>query len=167
VESLLELARLEEERVTVVAGHVQLKPLIMGTLQLFANEASQRNIVIEVIGEDVAALAHPGLLERALANVLDNALKYSDVGTKVVIGLEVQNHEIVIAVRDQGSGIETTHLERIFERFYRVDRSRSRKIGGTGLGLALVKHIMNALGGKVSVASIPGQGSEFRLHLLR
>jgi two-component system, OmpR family, phosphate regulon sensor histidine kinase PhoR len=72
---------------------------------------------------------------------------------------------VAIRVQDQGCGIEKKHLERLFERFYRVDRGRSRKLGGTGLGLAIVKHIMQAHGGSVSVESLPNQGSTFTLHI--
>jgi two-component system phosphate regulon sensor histidine kinase PhoR len=72
---------------------------------------------------------------------------------------------VAIEVADQGIGIEAHHRERIFERFYRVDKARSRELGGTGLGLAIVKHIAHALGGEVSVDSVPGSGSTFRIHL--
>jgi two-component system phosphate regulon sensor histidine kinase PhoR len=95
-----------------------------------------------------------------VVNLIDNAINYSEEGKSVTIKAEENRQEILIQVQDQGSGIERKHLDRIFERFYRVDKSRSRKLGGTGLGLAIVKHIVQAHGGRVS-ESQPGRGSTF------
>jgi len=83
----------------------------------------------------------------------------------VTIEVTRSESEIIIAVKDHGSGIDARHLPRIFERFYRVDKARSREVGGTGLGLAIVKHVALAHGGQVSVDSIPGKGSTFRIHI--
>lgn len=107
----------------------------------------------------------PPLLEQAVINLVDNAIKYSEIGGKVDVLVQSNGREISIAVRDQGCGIAAEHLPRLFERFYRVDRARSRKLGGTGLGLAIVKHIVQAHGGQVMVNSTPGAGSEFTIHL--
>jgi len=100
-------------------------------------------------------------------NLLDNAVKYSEPGKRIWVQTDATPQETLIRVRDEGCGIEKQHLERLFERFYRVDKARSRKLGGTGLGLAIVKHIMEAHGGRVSVQSQPGRGSTFTLHLPR
>ena len=104
-------------------------------------------------------------LERALVNLLDNALKYSDPASEVHVEAVRTPHEILIHVRDQGCGIEAEHLDRLFERFYRVDKARSRKLGGTGLGLAIVKHIALVHGGRVEIESEIGKGSTFRIML--
>jgi two-component system phosphate regulon sensor histidine kinase PhoR len=101
------------------------------------------------------------LLEQAVANLIDNACKHSPPGATVWVDGEQRRDEVVICVRDQGCGIEEHHLPRLFERFYRVDKSRSRKLGGTGLGLAIVKHISQAHHGQVRVESTPDQGSKF------
>jgi two-component system, OmpR family, sensor histidine kinase SenX3 len=101
----------------------------------------------------------------ALFNLLDNAVKYSEEGGKVEFSAEVEGFHVVITVRDSGIGIPTRDTERIFERFYRVDRTRSRATGGTGLGLAIVRHVAQAHGGEVSVNSEEGIGSAFRLKL--
>ena len=101
----------------------------------------------------------------ALFNLLDNAVKYSEEGGKVEFSAEVEGFHVVIAVRDHGIGIPSRDLERIFERFYRVDRTRSRATGGTGLGLAIVRHTAQAHGGEVSVESEEGAGSVFKLKL--
>jgi two-component system phosphate regulon sensor histidine kinase PhoR len=98
---------------------------------------------------------------------LDNAVKYSEPGKSVWVEMDKTEKDVLIRVRDEGCGIEKQYQERLFERFYRVDKARSRKLGGTGLGLAIVKHIMEAHGGRVSVESQPGRGSTFTLHLPR
>jgi two-component system phosphate regulon sensor histidine kinase PhoR len=105
------------------------------------------------------------LLEQAIVNLVDNAIKYSDTGKEVQVEVRQGASELTIGVRDKGCGIEKEHLPRIFERFYRVDKARSRKMGGTGLGLAIVKHILLVHNGTVTVESIPGEGSTFTIHL--
>ena len=99
----------------------------------------------------------------AVSNLLDNAVKYSEAGGTVDVETEMWGGQVVITVRDQGIGVPTRDHERIFERFYRVDQARSRDTGGTGLGLSIVRHVAQAHGGDVSVESIEGQGSTFRL----
>ncbi|HEX9467176.1 MAG TPA: ATP-binding protein [Acidimicrobiia bacterium] len=101
----------------------------------------------------------------AVSNLLDNAVKYSESGGTVEIKTEMRGGQLVISVRDSGIGVPTRDHERIFERFYRVDHARSRDTGGTGLGLSIVRHVAQAHGGDVTVESIEGQGSTFRLVL--
>jgi two-component system sensor histidine kinase SenX3 len=101
----------------------------------------------------------------AVANLLDNAVKYSEQGEPVEVEATADDGVIFISVRDHGIGIPARDLERIFERFYRVDRARSRATGGTGLGLSIVRHVAQAHGGDVTVESIEGEGSTFRLRL--
>ncbi len=101
----------------------------------------------------------------AITNLLDNAVKYSEAGHPVQLSAEAGDEYVCIVVRDAGIGIPSRDLERIFERFYRVDRARSRATGGTGLGLSIVRHIAQAHGGDVTVASREGEGSTFRLKL--
>ena len=105
------------------------------------------------------------LLEQALVNLVDNAVKYSDEGKSVKIECRDDDDTYIIDVIDEGQGIEKIHHSRIFERFYRVDKSRSSKMGGTGLGLSIVKHIADVHGGSVSMISAPGKGSTFTIHL--
>ena len=101
-----------------------------------------------------------------MVNLVDNAIKYSPAGSTVAGRLRGDaTTSSSISVRDQGPGIPREHLPRLFERFYRVDKARSRDLGGTGLGLAIVKHIAQAHGGRVSVDSALGEGSTFRIHL--
>src|SRR5262249_16008162 len=112
---------------------------------------------------DVEIFCDPRQLRSALVNLLDNAIKYSGPGDPVEIGASVVDDRVAFVVRDHGIGIPTRDLERIFERFYRVDRARSRETGGTGLGLAIVRHVAQAHGGDVTVQSREGEGSTFTL----
>ncbi len=105
------------------------------------------------------------LLEQAVVNLLDNAVKYSNNNSKVAVNAYGTENDAVIEVIDEGRGIEKEHLPRLFERFYRVDKARSRQQGGTGLGLAIVKHIIQAHRGSVGVESTPGKGSVFTIKL--
>ncbi|RMD56100.1 MAG: PAS domain-containing sensor histidine kinase, partial [Nitrospirae bacterium] len=106
-----------------------------------------------------------GLLEQAIVNLIDNAIKYSNPNSSVEIIAERREHWCVIDVKDYGCGISEEHLPRLFERFYRVDKARSRKLGGTGLGLSIVKHIVRIHRGKVGVKSTPKKGSTFSIYL--
>jgi two-component system phosphate regulon sensor histidine kinase PhoR len=104
-------------------------------------------------------------MENALTNLLDNAVKYTPEGGRVGVGLRFGDERVWISVSDTGIGIPSADLDRIFERFYRVDKGRSRAMGGTGLGLAIVRHVVEAHGEKVSVESEVGQGTTFSLSL--
>jgi two-component system sensor histidine kinase SenX3 len=104
-------------------------------------------------------------LVSAVTNLLDNAVKYSEPGEPVEVDATVEVATVCISVRDHGIGIPSRDLERIFERFYRVDRARSRATGGTGLGLSIVRHVAQAHGGDVTVESVEGEGSTFRLRV--
>ena len=172
IEDLLALSRIEriEESSDLSLETISLIEVInaaIGSCQLRANE---RAIAVSVDCDPAVIVAvNPPLLEQALINLIDNAIKYSDPGKTVRIAVTLkEDHDdrsITIAVADEGSGIDEQYLPRIFERFYRVDRGRSRKLGGTGLGLSIVKHIVQAHGGSVDVKSTPGVGSVFALHL--
>jgi len=117
------------------------------------------------VDPSLSAWVNAPLLEQALGNLLDNAIKYSPSGVEVDIFTERADDMVRIHVRDRGCGIAPEHQKRLFQRFYRVDRARSRALGGTGLGLAIVKHIVLAHRGSVEIASDPGVGSTFTLCL--
>ena len=104
-------------------------------------------------------------LEQVMVNLLDNAIKYTQQGGRVGVSASARSGEIKVDVRDTGIGIPKADIPRIFERFYRVDKARSREVGGTGLGLAIVKHIIQGLNGNVRVQSEQGKGSTFSFTL--
>jgi two-component system phosphate regulon sensor histidine kinase PhoR len=170
VEDLLSLSRIEEEteKEQIILEEKPVKEVLTGALQLCQVKAEPKQIRMELsCRDDVVARINSSLLEQAVVNLLDNAIKYSESGKSIWVQADATPQEILIRVRDEGCGIEKKHQERLFERFYRVDKARSRKLGGTGLGLAIVKHIMEAHGGRVSVESQLGRGSTFTLHLPR
>jgi two-component system phosphate regulon sensor histidine kinase PhoR len=168
IEDLLSLSRIERqaEREEILLQEGAIKDVLQTAIQVCQVKAAPKHIRLDLSCEEgLTAKINPALLEQAVVNLLDNAIKYSDAESAVTVAATTQDHEVMIAVVDHGSGIEKRHLDRLFERFYRVDRARSRKLGGTGLGLAIVKHIIQAHGGRVSVESQPGKGSTFTLHL--
>jgi two-component system phosphate regulon sensor histidine kinase PhoR len=168
IEDLLCLAKIEQTATAadVVLQTCRLRDVLQAAIGECVPRATERQIAIRLSCEaELLAQANPALLEQAVMNLLDNALKYSDPESEVHVEALRQGRETLIHVHDQGCGIEEEHLDRLFERFYRVDKARSRKLGGTGLGLAIVKHIVNAHGGHVTVVSSPGQGSTFTIHL--
>lgn len=168
LEDLLMLSRLEEDGGTHAEAFslINLASVILSAIEICESRANEKQIRIVFAPQgDITLLGNSSLLEQAVVNLIDNAIKYSEAEREVVISLSQNAKETCIAVRDQGIGIEAHHLSRIFERFYRVDRARSRRAGGTGLGLAIVKHIAHVHGGHATVASTPGEGSTFTIHL--
>lgn len=168
VEDLLTLARIEADgqQKAIPLGAAAIKPILQAAAEVCHRQARDKAISLAVECDDaLEAPVNPALLEQAVVNLVDNAVKYSPDGQTVRIEAAPGDGEIVIRVRDRGCGIGQEHLPRIFERFYRVDKARSRKLGGTGLGLAIVKHIAQIHGGRATVESTLGQGSTFAIHL--
>ncbi len=168
IEDLLSLSRIEQdgERREIVLEKGLVRGVVQAAVQACRLAAESKQIRIEVASEETLyARFNAELLEQAVVNLLDNAIKYSEPGSAVEVAAQRANGDVVIAVRDYGCGIPKEHLSRIFERFYRVDKARSRKMGGTGLGLAIVKHIVQAHGGQVNVESTVGKGSTFTIRL--
>ncbi|MBW1851992.1 MAG: PAS domain-containing protein [Deltaproteobacteria bacterium] len=168
VEDLLSLSRIEQEAEdnVILRYNGQITDVLVKAIQLCEIKASTKKIHVELsCDENLKAEMNHELLEQAVVNLIDNAIKYSDEEGVVRVEATQKDGEILIEVIDQGCGIEKKYLSRIFERFYRVDKGRSRKLGGTGLGLAIVKHILQAHGGRVTVESSPLKGSTFCLHL--
>ena len=168
IEDLLNLSKIEQESEQDGISLVESRmcDILQNALQVCHVAIADKKIEIETSCTDsIKANVDPTLLEQAIVNLLDNAVKYSaDVGT---IRLQVSEEKefVIIAVQDHGCGISKKHLPRLFERFYRVDKARSRQMGGTGLGLAIAKHIAQAHGGDISVESAPGKGSTFSIQL--
>jgi two-component system phosphate regulon sensor histidine kinase PhoR len=168
IEDLLSLSRIEqeEENQEIILSKGPIRDVLSVAIQVSQVKATPKNIRMTLVcSKDLMGKINPPLLEQAVVNLLDNAIKYSDQDSTISVEAEQTDGEITITVRDQGCGIEKAHIPRLFERFYRVDKARSRKLGGTGLGLAIVKHIAQAHHGHVTVESTPGKGSIFSLHL--
>jgi len=139
--------------------------LTQTVVDLCREEAVKKNISIEVrpFNESLKARMNHQLLEQALVNLVNNAVKYSEPDKTVEIDIGVSKTQISISVKDNGYGIPQNHIERLFERFYRVDKARTRQEGGTGLGLAIVKHIAQVHNGEVNAISEFGKGSLFTI----
>lgn len=164
---LLTLSRIEggEERASIEMETVALRDILENAVQLCAKKAAAREVAVDLdCDPGLRARVNASLLEQAVANLVDNAVKFSPAGSRVVVRGEA-GEEVVVRVEDQGCGIPPEHLPRLFERFYRVDKARSRSLGGTGLGLAIASHVVTAHGGRVGVTSTPGAGSVFSLYL--
>ena len=168
IDDLLSLSRLEQDDQEGVLdrARVNVRETLKRATDACATVASERQIRLELdCGDGLVGVFNSPLVEQAITNLIDNAVKYSDPDSVVRIGARRVGHATEITVRDHGSGIEAHHLDRLFERFYRVDKARSRKLGGTGLGLAIVKHIALAHGGSVQVESKLGVGTTFTLKI--
>jgi two-component sensor histidine kinase len=169
IDDLLALSRIEqaEGMGDLPLEQVPVADVLAAVVAECRPRADERSITIEVDSPPaLGAEVNAPLLEQALINLVDNALKYSEPGGRVVVAVApTVDGMLEWLVRDQGSGIGAEHLPRLFERFYRVDKGRSRRLGGTGLGLSIVKHIVQAHGGTVAVESTPGVGSTFRVFL--
>ncbi len=170
IEDLLRLSRIEQEsergEIPLEIGH--LREVLAAAITSAEQQARARNITINLSCDPaLQARINAPLLEQAVFNLIENAVKYSDPDTQIAVGASLSDRQVTITVRDQGYGIAKEHFPRLFERFYRVDRARSRSQGGTGLGLAIVKHIVLAHGGNVTVQSEIGQGSTFTITLAK
>ena len=168
IEDLLSLSRIEQSEGTgdLPREPVQVAELLATVVSDCLPRASDRSILLHVdCDASLVAELNAPLLEQALINLVDNAVKYSGSGSEVRVTATAEDGGVRIAIRDEGCGIDAEHLPRLFERFYRVDKARSRQLGGTGLGLSIVKHIVQAHGGTVTVVSEPGVGSTFTVLL--
>jgi two-component system phosphate regulon sensor histidine kinase PhoR len=166
IDDILELSAIEAGTAAVKARPVRLRSMIGDVLTALAARAAERNVALHNdVGEEVVVQADARRLEQMLTNLCDNAVKFNAEGGAVRITHERAAGRDRISVADMGEGIAPAHIHRIFERFYRVDRARSRALGGTGLGLAIVKHLARAHGGEATVCSTPGRGSTFTIEL--
>jgi two-component system sensor histidine kinase SenX3 len=168
IDDLLELSRIEIDE-TFEHEVVHVDDVVAEAVQRIRPGAEQHGIALQAqdVSRDVTIIGDRRQLVSALFNLLDNAVKYSESGSPVEITVGAGETEVEIAVRDHGVGIPPRDIDRIFERFYRVDRARSRETGGTGLGLAIVRHVAVNHDGDVRVESRQGVGSTFTLTLPR
>lgn len=165
VAELLTLSRLESQGNLPEASSVDLCEIIRSHFQILLQAAEEKgiNVELDLPKTAVTVFGDEEALRQMMSNLLDNAFKYTPNDGQVWVRLKKANDNAIVEVQDTGIGIESKDQDRIFERFYRVDKARSRGLGGTGLGLAIVKHIALAHGATVTVESIPGQGSTFQV----
>lgn len=162
IEDLLTISELESGRIRLQLQPVALKPLVDKLCEDFKPRAASRDVTLVNEVPDLTANADSDRVQQVISNLVDNAIKYGgSEGTVTIRGRTGQDGTIELCVADNGPGIPEDARERIFERFYRLDKARSREQGGTGLGLSIVKHIIQCHGGKVWVESEPGKGSRF------
>ena len=176
IDDILELGQIEAGNVQVRAELVELAPIVGDVIASLATKATAQSVVVtNGVAREAIVYADARRLEQMLTNLVENAIKFNREHGTVTIkfergdrGFETQAETTgrdKIIVADSGEGIPAQHLARLFERFYRVDRARSRDLGGIGLGLAIVKHLARAHGGEVSVTSELGKGSTFIIEL--
>jgi two-component system, OmpR family, phosphate regulon sensor histidine kinase PhoR len=165
---LLVLSRIERgsEDQLIELAREPIRGVLQAAIEMCEKKATDKAVKIELVcPQDLSGEINAALLEQAVVNLLDNAIKYSNSEALIEVRAACEGTELVICVKDQGCGIDAQHLPRLFERFYRVDKARSRELGGTGLGLAIVRHIALAHRGSVRVESTVGVGSTFCLRL--
>ena len=171
ITDLLDLARLESEERVENPVPVSVRSVLMTVLARMRSVARKKNITLQWKRSGRAAQytvrGDETQLTSMFTNLVDNAVKYTPPGGRVEVTGGFEGSEIVIRVSDTGIGIPEGKLPRIFERFYRVDKARSKETGGTGLGLSIVKHVAENHGGRVAVESTPGEGSTFTVYLPR
>ncbi len=168
IDDLLLLSRLDEaEGKTMIPTQSHtVREVLESAVQVCSAKVGEKRMEITIeCGPEVRGVFNAPLLEQAVVNLVDNAVKFSDASTQVLVAARETGGELAIEVRDRGCGVGKEDIPRLFERFYRVDKTRSRKLGGTGLGLAIVKHIAQVHAGRVSVESELGRGSTFGIYL--
>ncbi len=164
---LIEISRIESGEMRMSFRYFDISEFLKNVAEEMRPIARKKGL--EIINnsdsQEVLVLGDRDRLRQALSNLIDNSIKYTDAGGKIEVGFTELENQVRVFVNDNGTGIGEEHLARIFERFYRVDKDRSRRVGGTGLGLAIVKHIVEAHKSKIEVKSELGKGSEFSFFL--
>ncbi len=160
---LIEISRIESGEMRMSFRYFNLGEFLKSVSEEMSPKSEKKSLqMVDLFdSHEVLVLGDKERLRQVMSNLIDNAIKYTDDGGRIEVGFEETSNSVRVFVRDTGSGIGKEHLARIFERFYRVDKDRSRSVGGTGLGLAIVKHIVDAHKSKVEVKSELGKGSEF------
>ncbi|MFN4144844.1 MAG: sensor histidine kinase [Runella sp.] len=168
VKDLMTLSQMEMGDIKMQIEKIDLRLITLEVCEQLETKAAQRNVTLKIKPDtqrEVWVKADPQRMTQVMTNLIENAIKYGHEGGKVIVHFDEQKKGYIVSVRDNGPGIPADHLPRIFERFYRVDKSRSKEKGGTGLGLAIVKHILSAHGSKISVTSKMEKGTTFTFKL--
>ena len=160
INDIIHLSEMDRMEYEVPMQQVNLSELVQNNLGSLRVSAEQRKVSLRYVGEPAIVYGNVGLLEELLWNLCDNAIRYNKENGMVKVQVEKTKEQVNLIVSDTGIGISTEHQERIFERFYRVDKSRSKETGGTGLGLAIVKHIVAQHDAELYLESMPGEGTK-------
>jgi len=163
----LTLSRLENQEQNIGYEQVNIYNVISNVLSMLDTSAEAKNISITFNAQtpEMTIEGDEDRIHQLMLNLIDNAIKYTPANGKVTVTLRDEGDNVLISVKDTGIGIAKEHIPRLFERFYRVDKGRSRNMGGTGLGLAIVKHVVMSMNGTIDVDSKLGEGTEFIVHL--
>jgi two-component system phosphate regulon sensor histidine kinase PhoR len=167
VQDLLTLSHMETGQIKMHFETIDIYNLTGEVFEQFEGKGDKKDVQLRIEGpvQKVLVYADWQRITQVMTNLISNAVKHSNTGSEVVVSFDLNKKNVEVSVRDSGEGIPLEHQARIFERFYRVDKSRSREKGGTGLGLAIVKHILDNHNSKAEVESTPGKGSVFRFKL--
>lgn len=166
INDILQLSEIESKHKDSNIGTYNLKSIVSEILSILQGSAEKKGIVlIDDVADGIIITANRDRIKQMLINLVDNGIKYNKENGSVAVQAHKVGGKLVISVKDTGIGIAEEHIQRIFERFYRVDKGRSRSMGGTGLGLSIVKHIVNLYNGDIKVNSTPGKGTEFVIQL--
>jgi len=167
VSDLLSLAKIESGQLVVDRGPVDWRDVLEGVLRLRESALTKKGLTLEIVGRERPAFVRGDreAMTQVLDNLIDNAIQYSNAPGKIVVRFWTERKRGFVSVTDPGIGIPATDLDRVFERFYRVDKARSRAVGGTGLGLSIVKNLVLRMDGEVKVESVEGKGSTFTVDL--
>jgi two-component system phosphate regulon sensor histidine kinase PhoR len=165
-EDLLALASVESPDYKLTLQPARANVLVKDAIDSLGGIVVDSGVKLQSAGApDALVMADPDAMNQVFGNLIENSLKYASAGKRIRVGARALASEVEFTVQDFGPGIASEHLERIFERFYRVDKARSRESGGTGLGLAIVKHIIQAHGGRIWAESVLGKGASFHFTL--
>ena len=167
INDILSLSEIELKKGNTFSKRINISAILIDTIEMMKSHARAKEISLGhyFANDEVWLNANTDRIKQMAINLIDNAIKYTPQGGSITVLLENPGDRIILRVKDTGIGIAKEHIPRIFERFYRVDKGRSRTMGGTGLGLAIVKHIVKSLNGHIEVNSDPGKGTEFAIHI--
>lgn len=169
INDILSITKMESGNENVEIKKIALDRAVMEVCDLLKIHADEKEVKVYASANETPSfiMGNPDRVKQLLINLIENAIKYNKVGGTVTVKVIEDEKQIYLSVSDTGIGVKEEHLNRLFERFYRVDKGRSRAMGGTGLGLAIVKHIVNSMGGFIEVSSKYGEGTEFLITLMK
>ena len=160
---MIQISQLDEEKTSYTWELVDVYQVCKNAFESLKEKAQSMNVHLYICGDSMKMEAVRTLLEEAVYNICDNAIKYNKKGGTVEVSVNQQGEDCLLSVKDTGIGIPKSDLKRVFERFYRVDKSHSKATGGTGLGLSIVKHAVSYLDGELEIDSIENEGTEINI----